>query len=92
MRLRDFRLHAARCVDQNSNRHLGAALGGGDAKARATFEATVRSSVPLGREQTMQDIGRTVAWLCSEQAQNITGQVVAIDGGITLGGRLDRRE
>jgi enoyl-[acyl-carrier-protein] reductase (NADH) len=38
----------------------------------------------------MQDIGRTVAWLCSEQAQNITGQVVAIDGGITLGGRFNR--
>jgi 3-oxoacyl-[acyl-carrier protein] reductase len=71
---------------------LGAALGGGDARARATFEATVQSSVPLGREQTIEDIGRAVAWLCSEQAQNVTGQVVAIDGGITLGGRLDRRE
>jgi 3-oxoacyl-[acyl-carrier protein] reductase len=72
--------------------NLGAALGGGDAKARETFEATVRSMVPLGREQTMQDIGRTVAWLCSEQAQNVTGQTIAIDGGITLGGRFDRRE
>ena len=70
---------------------LGAALGGGDAQARATFEATVRASVPLGREQTMQDIGRTVAWLCSAQAQNVTGQTIAIDGGITLGGRSDRR-
>jgi 3-oxoacyl-[acyl-carrier protein] reductase len=71
---------------------LGATLGGSDAKARATFERTVRASTPLGREQTIQDIGRTVAWLCSEQAQNVTGQIVAIDGGITLGGRFDRRE
>jgi NAD(P)-dependent dehydrogenase (short-subunit alcohol dehydrogenase family) len=71
---------------------LGATLGGSDAKARATFERAVRSSVPLGREQTMQDIGRTVAWLCSEQAENVTGQTIAIDGGITLGARLDRRE
>jgi meso-butanediol dehydrogenase / (S,S)-butanediol dehydrogenase / diacetyl reductase len=71
---------------------LGAALGGGDAKARETFDATVKSITPLGREQTMQDIGRTVAWLCSEQAQNVTGQTIAIDGGITLGARFDRRE
>jgi len=64
---------------------LGAAIGGGQDRARATFEAAVRSLVPLGREQTPDDIGRTVSWLCSDRAANITGQVVAIDGGITLG-------
>jgi NAD(P)-dependent dehydrogenase (short-subunit alcohol dehydrogenase family) len=65
---------------------LGAALGGGDANARATFEATVKSIVPLGREQTTEDIGRTVSWLCSDLAKNVTGQVIAVDGGIVLGG------
>jgi meso-butanediol dehydrogenase / (S,S)-butanediol dehydrogenase / diacetyl reductase len=70
---------------------LGAALGGGDEHARATFEGVVRQMVPLGREQTPEDIGRTVAFLCSERAKNVTGQVVAIDGGITLGqGRIER--
>jgi len=64
---------------------LGAALGGGDANARATFDAVVRQLVPLGREQTTADIGRTVAWLCSDKAINVTGQVIAVDGGITLG-------
>jgi NAD(P)-dependent dehydrogenase (short-subunit alcohol dehydrogenase family) len=64
---------------------LGAALGGGDANARATFDAVVRQLVPLGREQTQADIGRTVAWLCSDKAINVTGQVIAVDGGITLG-------
>jgi len=64
---------------------LGAALRGGDARARAAFEGAVRQMVPLGREQTPDDIGRTVSWLCSERAKNVTGQVVAIDGGITLG-------
>jgi NAD(P)-dependent dehydrogenase (short-subunit alcohol dehydrogenase family) len=64
---------------------LGAALGGGDANARAVFDAVVRQSVPLGREQTPEDIGRTVAWLCSDKAINVTGQVIAIDGGILLG-------
>jgi NAD(P)-dependent dehydrogenase (short-subunit alcohol dehydrogenase family) len=65
---------------------LGAALGGGDANARATFEATVKSIVPLGREQTTEDIGRTVSWLCSDLAKNVTGQIIAVDGGIVLGG------
>ncbi|MGH7864099.1 MAG: SDR family NAD(P)-dependent oxidoreductase [Candidatus Binataceae bacterium] len=70
---------------------LGAALGGGDDKARETFESTVRSSVPLGSEQTQEDIGRAVAWLCSERAKSVTGQVIAVDGGITLGGgRFER--
>jgi NAD(P)-dependent dehydrogenase (short-subunit alcohol dehydrogenase family) len=64
---------------------LGAAIGGGEDKARMAFEQTVRTLVPLGREQTPEDIGRTVAWLCSDRAANVTGQVIAIDGGITLG-------
>jgi NAD(P)-dependent dehydrogenase (short-subunit alcohol dehydrogenase family) len=64
---------------------LGAALGGGDANARTVFESVVRQLVPLGREQTPQDIGRTVAWLCSDKAINVTGQVIAVDGGILLG-------
>jgi NAD(P)-dependent dehydrogenase (short-subunit alcohol dehydrogenase family) len=64
---------------------LGAALGGGKSNARATFEGVVRSIVPLGREQTPDDIGRTVSFLCSDRAENITGQVIAVDGGIVLG-------
>jgi len=65
--------------------NLGAAMGGGDAQARSTFEAVVNQMVPLRREQTMDDIGRAVSWLCSERARNVTGQIVSIDGGITLG-------
>jgi len=64
---------------------LGAAIGQGEDRARLTFDNAVQRLVPLGREQTPQDIGRTVAWLCSARAVNVTGQVVAIDGGITLG-------
>jgi enoyl-[acyl-carrier-protein] reductase (NADH) len=33
----------------------------------------------------MEDIGRTASWLCSERAKNVTGQIISIDGGITLG-------
>jgi meso-butanediol dehydrogenase / (S,S)-butanediol dehydrogenase / diacetyl reductase len=64
---------------------LGAAIGGGQERARMAFDSAVRTLVPLGREQTPEDIGRTVAWLCSDRAENVTGQVVAVDGGIVLG-------
>jgi NAD(P)-dependent dehydrogenase (short-subunit alcohol dehydrogenase family) len=64
---------------------LGAALGGADERARQTFEATVGTMVPLGREQTPDDIGRAVAWLCSDGAVNVTGHVMVVDGGIVLG-------
>jgi meso-butanediol dehydrogenase/(S,S)-butanediol dehydrogenase/diacetyl reductase len=65
--------------------NLGAAMGGSDAQARSTFEAVVHQMVPLRREQTQEDIGRTVSWLCSEKAKNVTGQIISVDGGITLG-------
>ena len=64
---------------------LGAVLGGGDANARMVFDSVVGQLVPLGREQTAEDIGRAVAWLCSDKALNVTGQVIAVDGGILLG-------
>jgi NAD(P)-dependent dehydrogenase (short-subunit alcohol dehydrogenase family) len=64
---------------------LGAVIGGDDANARMVFDSVVRQLVPLGREQTAEDIGRAVAWLCSDKALNVTGQVIAVDGGILLG-------
>ena len=38
-------------------------------------------TVPLGREQTPEDIGRAVVFLVSEDAKNITGQSLNVDGG-----------
>jgi NAD(P)-dependent dehydrogenase (short-subunit alcohol dehydrogenase family) len=42
---------------------------------------TRATRVPLGRPQTPQDIGRMVAFLCSEEARNITGQSINVCGG-----------
>jgi len=64
---------------------LGAAIGGGPDRARATFDATVKTLTPLGREQTPDEIGRAVAWLCSEAAISVTGHTIPVDGGIILG-------
>ncbi len=41
-------------------------------------------ATPLGREQTAEDMGRAVAFLVSEDAKNITGQTIHVDGGITM--------
>jgi NAD(P)-dependent dehydrogenase (short-subunit alcohol dehydrogenase family) len=49
------------------------------------FDQVVRGAVPTGTEQTPADIANAVAFLCSERASQITGQVLAIDGGSTLG-------
>jgi NAD(P)-dependent dehydrogenase (short-subunit alcohol dehydrogenase family) len=64
---------------------LGTAIGGGADQARATFDATVEMLTPLRREQTPDDIGRAVAWLCSDAAINVTGHTIPVDGGIILG-------
>jgi NAD(P)-dependent dehydrogenase (short-subunit alcohol dehydrogenase family) len=50
------------------------------------FLEIVKSQTPLGREQTPEDVGKLTAFLCSDDARNITGQVIALDGGSALGG------
>jgi NAD(P)-dependent dehydrogenase (short-subunit alcohol dehydrogenase family) len=50
---------------------------------RAYFDKYVVSRVPMGREQTPEDIGKAVAFLVSKDAVNITGQSINIDGGMT---------
>jgi NAD(P)-dependent dehydrogenase (short-subunit alcohol dehydrogenase family) len=51
---------------------------------RSVFLEVVKRGVPLGREQTPEDIGQLAAFLASDVARNITGQWIAVDGGITL--------
>ena len=39
---------------------------------------------PLKREQTPEDIGRAAVFLVSEDARNITGQALLVDGGFVM--------
>ena len=52
--------------------------------APAIFEEVVKRSVPLGRAQTVEDMGHLAVFLASDAARNITGQWIAVDGGLTL--------
>ena len=69
-------------------RQLEAMIGGDPADEvvdqRKVFEAYLESNCPLGRQQTPKDIGMAVAFLGSEQARNITGQALNVDGGIQM--------
>ena len=51
---------------------------------RQIFETVVESMTPLGGEQTPEDIGHLATFYAAEEARMITGQVVAVDGGISL--------
>jgi NAD(P)-dependent dehydrogenase (short-subunit alcohol dehydrogenase family) len=55
-----------------------------DMELRDIFLDQVKRGVPLGREQTPEDIGKLVVFLVSADGENITGQAIAVDGGITL--------
>jgi NAD(P)-dependent dehydrogenase (short-subunit alcohol dehydrogenase family) len=55
-----------------------------DLAPREIFLAAVERATPLGREQTPEDIGKLACFLASEDARNITGQDIKVDGGITL--------
>ncbi|MDA1279934.1 MAG: glucose 1-dehydrogenase [Chloroflexi bacterium] len=52
--------------------------------SRQVFERAVAESVPLGREQTPEDVGNAVAYLASDRARSITGQALNVDGGIRM--------
>jgi NAD(P)-dependent dehydrogenase (short-subunit alcohol dehydrogenase family) len=45
------------------------------------FLRYVERLTPMGREQSPEDIGRLAAFLASEDARNITGQTINVDGG-----------
>ena len=55
-----------------------------DKSLEEIFEKRVKSVTPLRRPQTPEDIANLVAFLVSEEARNITGQAINVDGGAVM--------
>ncbi len=51
---------------------------------RQMFEKRVAEWIPLRREQTPEDIGHAAVFLASDDARNITGQALMVDGGVVM--------
>ena len=52
---------------------------------------TIKRLVPLGRFTTIAEIGEVVSFLASDRAAMITGQMLAVDGGLLTGFGEDMR-
>ena len=52
--------------------------------ARQVFDKRIGDIIPLKREQTPEDIGWAATFLASEEARNITGQALNVDGGSVM--------
>ena len=48
------------------------------------FVESLKDVTPLGREQTPEDVAKLAAFLVSEDARNITGQCIPLDGGMFM--------
>jgi NAD(P)-dependent dehydrogenase (short-subunit alcohol dehydrogenase family) len=54
-------------------------------------ENTIKRLIPLGRFTTIEEIGEMVSFLGSDRAATITGQTIAVDGGVLTGFGEDLR-
>ncbi len=55
-----------------------------DLTTREVFDRSITERMPLGREQTPEDIGNLAVFLASDLSLNITGQAINVSGGAQM--------
>jgi NAD(P)-dependent dehydrogenase (short-subunit alcohol dehydrogenase family) len=53
------------------------------APSHAEFLELIGDKIPFGVDQTPEEVADAIVFLCSDRARQITGQVIAVDGGLT---------
>ncbi len=48
------------------------------------YKSTMLRNIPLGRFGSVEEVARTAAFLLSEDARYITGQIIQLDGGLAI--------
>ncbi len=48
------------------------------------MEDMASSEIPLRRSQKSEDVAKVVAFLCSEEANYMTGQAINVTGGLEM--------
>jgi activator of 2-hydroxyglutaryl-CoA dehydratase len=76
-----------RFYENNNGSPLAAAIQAArEIKEQMTDKAkeAVKTQIPLGRVGKVDDIAEVVTFLASEKASYITGQVISVDGGMSI--------
>ena len=58
--------------------------GASDDDRNNTFDEAVKDLIPFGNAQVEEDIADTALYLVSDLSKEVTGQIIAVDGGSAI--------